>query len=194
MAVLLPGLHEKFACSRAAFRPEPIPRPSRRIAGWVSGLAKESRRGFSLRLTPFFAILPFLFVFPALYINKEKIIHIILRRKDLPMVAGSDRSYLRAFGLSHNPVFPLRVPRFSSPTHHFPTPSTCFPSLAFLFFFFSPLILLRSALIASESQPPAFPPFSLLFPLNALYLSCFCQITRKVTYFRKLFFRNIWRV
>ena len=111
------------------------------------------------------------------------------------MVAGSDRSYLRSFGLSHNPaVFPLRVPRFSSPTHHFPTPSTCFSSLASLFFFFSPLILLRSALIASESQPPAFPPFSLLFPLNALYLPYFCQITRKVTYFRELFFRNIWRV
>ena len=33
-------------------------------------------------------ILPFLFVFPALYINKEKIIHIILRRKDLPMDGG----------------------------------------------------------------------------------------------------------
>ena len=32
-----------------------IPKPSRRIAGWVSELAKESRRGFSLRLTPFFA-------------------------------------------------------------------------------------------------------------------------------------------
>ena len=111
------------------------------------------------------------------------------------MVAGSDRSYLRSFGLSHNPaVFPLRIPRFSSPTHHFPTPSTCFSSLASLFFFFSPLILLRSALIASESQPPAFPPFSLLFPLNALYLPYFCQITRKVTYFCELFFRNIWRV
>ena len=134
-------------------------------------------------------ILPFLLVFPALYINKEKITHIILRRKDLPMVAGSDRSYLRSFGLSHNPaVFPLRVPRFSSPTHHFPTPSTCFPSLASLFFFFSPLILLRSALIASESHPPAFPPFSLHFPLNALYLPYFCQITRKTTNFRKLFF------
>ena len=103
------------------------------------------------------------------------------------MVAGSDRSYLRAFGLSHNPVFPLRVPRFSSPTHHFPTPSTCFPSLASLFFFFSPLILLRSALIASESQSPAFPPFSLLFPLNALYLSCFLSNNAKSYLFSQTF-------
>lgn len=145
--------------------PEAIPRPSRRIAGWVSGLAKESRRGFSLRLTPFFAILPFLFVFPALYINKEKIIHIILRRKDLPMVAGSDRSYLRAFRLSHNPVFPLRVPRFSSPTHHFPTPSTCFSSLASLFFFFftpySPQIGPHRKRIATSRFSSVFPPFSL---------------------------------
>ena len=45
----------KRACSYGTLHPEAIPRPSRRIAGWVSGLAKESRRGFSLRLTPFFA-------------------------------------------------------------------------------------------------------------------------------------------
>ena len=175
-----------------------IPKPSRdHPKGLPVGfrvLPKRAGGAFPSVCSLSLPILPFLFVFPALYINKEKIIHIILRRKDLPMVAGSDRSYLRAFGLSHNPVFPLRVPRFSSPTHHFPTPSTCFSSLASLFFFFSPLILLRSALIASESQPPAFPPFSLLFPLNALCLPCFCQITRKTTNFRKLFFRNIWRV
>lgn len=104
------------------------------------------------------------------------------------MVAGSDRSYLRSFGLSHNPaVFPLRVPRFSSPTHHFPTPSTCFSSLASLFFFFSPLILLRSALIASESQPPAFPPFSLLFPLNALYWPYFLSNNAKSYLFSQTF-------
>ncbi len=104
------------------------------------------------------------------------------------MVAGSDRSYLRSFGLSHNPaVFPLRVPRFSSPTHHFPTPSTCFSSLASLFFFFSPLILLRSALIASESQPLAFPPFSLLFPLNALCLPYFLSNNAKSYLFSQTF-------
>jgi hypothetical protein len=114
------------------------------------------------------------------------------------MVAGSDRSYLRSFGLSHNPVFPLRVPRFSSPTHHFPTPSTCFSSLASLFFFFftpySPQIGPYRKRIATSRFSSFFPLFSLFFPLNALYLPCFCQITRKTADFRKLFFRNTWRV
>ena len=37
-------------------------------------------------------------------------------------------------------------------------------------------------------------PFSCLFPKNILFLPLFCKITRKTTNFRKLFFRNIWRV
>ena len=37
-------------------------------------------------------------------------------------------------------------------------------------------------------------PFSCLFPKSTLFLSLFCKITRKTTNFRKLFFRNIWRV
>lgn len=110
-------------------------------------------------------ILPFLLVFPALYINKEKIIHIILRRKDLPMVAGSDRSYLRAFRLSHNPVFPLRVPRFSSPTHHFPTPSTCFSSLVSLFFLlFHPLFSSDRPSSQANRNLPLFLRFPSFFP------------------------------
>ena len=110
-------------------------------------------------------ILPFLLVFPALYINKEKIIHIILRRKDLPMVAGSDRSYLRAFRLSHNPVFPLRVPRFSSPTHHFPTPSTCFSSLVSLFFLlFHPLFSSGRPSSQANRNLPLFLRFPSFFP------------------------------
>ena len=111
------------------------------------------------------------------------------------MVAGSDRSYLRSFRLSHNPVFPLRVPRFSSPTHHFPTPSTCFPSLASLFFFFftpySPQIAPHRKRIATSRFSSVFPPFPLECPIFALF---FCQTMRKTTNFRKLFFRNIWRV
>ncbi len=92
------------------------------------------------------------------------------------MVAGSDRSYLRSFGLSHNPaVFPLRVPRFSSPTHHFPTPSTCFSSLASLFFFFftpySPQIGPHRKRIATSRFSSVFPPFSLKRPIFALFLS-----------------------
>ena len=91
------------------------------------------------------------------------------------MVAGSDRSYLRSFRLSHNPVFPLRVPRFSSPTHHFPTPSTCFPSLASLFFFFftpySPQIGPHRKRIATSRFSSVFPPFSLECPIFALLLS-----------------------
>ena len=37
-------------------------------------------------------------------------------------------------------------------------------------------------------------PFSCLFPKNILFLPLFCKTTRKTTIFRKLFFRNIWRV
>ena len=37
-------------------------------------------------------------------------------------------------------------------------------------------------------------PFYCLFPKNALFLPSFCKTTRKTTNFRKLFFRNIWRV
>ena len=37
-------------------------------------------------------------------------------------------------------------------------------------------------------------PFSCFFPQNALFLPLFCKTTRKTANFRKLFFRNIWRV
>ena len=111
------------------------------------------------------------------------------------MVAGSDRSYLRSFGLSHNPaVFPLRVPRFflSNASFSYPVNLLFLPCIPVFLLFtpYSPQIGPHRKRIATSRFSSVFPPFSLKCPIFALFLSN----NAKVTYFRKLFFRNIWRV
>ena len=88
------------------------------------------------------------------------------------MVAGSDRSYLRSFGLSHisssrSPFF-LSNASFSYPVNLLSLP--CIP-VFLLFTPYSPQIGPHRKRIATSRFSSVFPPFSLECPIFALFLS-----------------------